>query len=91
MPWGVPFPRIPADITQPAIGSPAYLDTYGMTPKDLYGKHVREVLGEAGYRQLRPHLEQVGGSNVQRDLFHRVFADSVRRMRVDRPLLRQAA
>ena len=40
---------------------------------------------------VRPYLEQVGGSNIQRDLFERIFADSVRRMRMDRPLLRQAA
>ena len=40
---------------------------------------------------VRPYLEQVGGSNIQRDLFDRMFADSVRRMRMDRPLLRQAA
>ena len=40
---------------------------------------------------VRPYLEQVGGSNIQRDLFERVFADSVRRMRTDRLLLRQAA
>ena len=39
----------------------------------------------------RPHLEQIGGSNIQRDLFHALFADSVRWMRMDRPLLRQAA
>jgi PAS domain S-box-containing protein len=36
----------------------AYLDTYGITPKNLYGRHVREILGEAGYGQVRPHLEQ---------------------------------
>lgn len=40
---------------------------------------------------VRPHLEQVGGSNIQRDLFDRIFADSVRRMRMDRPALRKAA
>jgi len=40
---------------------------------------------------VRSHLEQIGGSNIQRDLFDRMFADSVRRMRMDRPLLRQAA
>jgi len=40
---------------------------------------------------VRPCLEQVGGSNIQRDLFLRIFADSVRRMRADcRPLQRAA-
>ncbi len=36
----------------------AYLDTYGITPKDLYGKSMREILGEDGYGQVRPYLEQ---------------------------------
>lgn len=36
----------------------AYLDTYGMTPSDLYGKPVREILGEDRYQQVRPYLEQ---------------------------------
>jgi len=40
---------------------------------------------------VRPYLQQVGGSNVQRDLFHRIFADSVRRMRADCSPLRRAA
>lgn len=39
----------------------------------------------------RPYLEQVGGSNLQRDLFHRLFADSIRRMRVDYRRLPKAA
>ena len=39
----------------------------------------------------RPYLEQVGGSNLQRDLFHRIFADSIRRMRVDYRRLPKAA
>lgn len=36
----------------------AYLDAYGLTPKDLYGRHLHEILGEDGYAMVRPHLEQ---------------------------------
>lgn len=35
----------------------AYLDTFGQTPKALYGQHLRATLGEHGYTQARPHLE----------------------------------
>ena len=36
----------------------AYLRTLGVSPRDLYGKHVREVLGDSTYRQILPYLEQ---------------------------------
>jgi len=36
----------------------AYFQAYGITPKELYGKHVREVVGEDGYRQIQPRLDQ---------------------------------
>lgn len=35
----------------------AYLDLYDSRPKDLYGKHVRELFGEAGYAEIRTNLE----------------------------------
>jgi len=52
LPWGIPFPRIPWDLTQPATGSPAYLEhcqrfselstrinhwSYPVHPTQLYG------------------------------------------------------
>jgi PAS domain S-box-containing protein len=36
----------------------AYLDTYGISPMDLYGKHVSEIVGAASYRELQPRLER---------------------------------
>lgn len=44
----------------------AYLDTYGITPKDLYGRQVREILGEDSYRQIQPHLDMaLAGQRVE--------------------------
>jgi PAS domain S-box-containing protein len=36
----------------------AFLETYGLSPQALYGRHVRETLGDVGYEQARPHLER---------------------------------
>ncbi|MBD3884063.1 PAS domain S-box protein [Phormidium tenue FACHB-886] len=36
-----------------------YETWFGNSPAEVYGKHVREVLGEAAYAELRPHIEQV--------------------------------
>jgi PAS domain S-box-containing protein len=33
-----------------------YQSVFGLNPKDLSGKSIRSVLGQATYRQLRPHL-----------------------------------
>ncbi|HJX29189.1 MAG TPA: ATP-binding protein [Thermoanaerobaculia bacterium] len=35
----------------------SYEDWFGCTAQDLKGKHVREVLGEAAYEDLRPYME----------------------------------
>ena len=29
LPWGIPFPRVPSDLSLPATGSPVYLDHFG--------------------------------------------------------------
>jgi PAS domain S-box-containing protein len=36
----------------------AYEDVFGSSPRRLYGQKVREVLGEALYQTIRPHMEQ---------------------------------
>jgi phosphatidylglycerol:prolipoprotein diacylglycerol transferase len=38
--FGVCFPRVPADVTQPATGSPAYLDYYGANSHELWSPPV---------------------------------------------------
>lgn len=44
----------------------AYLRHFGLSPRDLYGRHVREVLGEAAYRAILPHMTQaLAGRRVE--------------------------
>ena len=44
----------------------AYLRTLGQSPRDLYGKHVREALGDLAYRKILPYLEQaLAGKRVE--------------------------
>ncbi len=35
----------------------AYRDWFGLSDRDIVGKHVSAVLGQAAYRRLKPHLE----------------------------------
>jgi PAS domain S-box-containing protein len=43
----------------------AYERFFGTKPKDIYGKYLPELLGEAAYRDLRPYVDQVlGGTPV---------------------------
>ena len=37
----------------------AYEEWFGSVAKEIYGKHLREVLGETGYEAIRPYVEQV--------------------------------
>lgn len=47
----------------------AYFDTYGITPKHLYGRHVREIFGEESYQEVLPRLEQaMSGQRVEFEL-----------------------
>lgn len=36
----------------------AYERFFGLKPKQIYGKSMRELLGEAAYREARPYIEQ---------------------------------
>jgi PAS domain S-box-containing protein len=36
----------------------AYLDVYGIAPRELYGKQLADVVGAEAYAKLQPHLEQ---------------------------------
>ncbi len=36
-----------------------YEEWFGHSATEIYGKHVREVLGEAAYEVIRPYIEQV--------------------------------
>lgn len=36
----------------------AYERVFGLEPKQIYGKSMRELLGEAGYRAAHPYIEQ---------------------------------
>jgi len=40
------------------LNNSAYLDWYGLTPQELYGKTVREVLGEEAYALRAEHIAQ---------------------------------
>ncbi|VVP82969.1 Sensor histidine kinase RcsC [Pseudomonas fluorescens] len=40
------------------LNNSAYLDWYGLTPQELYGKTVREVLGDAAYALRAEHIAQ---------------------------------
>lgn len=37
----------------------SYEEWFGHPATEIYGKHMREVLGEAAYEVIRPHVEQV--------------------------------
>ncbi|MEP0907966.1 PAS domain S-box protein [Leptolyngbya subtilissima ST-M1] len=36
-----------------------YEDWFSQSATDLYGKHIREVVGDAAYENVRPYIEQV--------------------------------
>jgi PAS domain S-box-containing protein len=36
-----------------------YEEWFGYSATEIYGKHIREVLGEAAYEKIRPYAEQV--------------------------------
>jgi len=51
----------------------AYLDWFGMTPEQLRGKHISELLGAELYTKNRPYLEQALQGHAQ--LFERTIID----------------
>jgi PAS domain S-box-containing protein len=40
------------------LNNAAYLDWYGLTPQELYGRTIREVLGEEGYFLRAPYIAE---------------------------------
>ncbi|MBV4473406.1 PAS domain-containing protein [Pseudomonas sp. B2M1-30] len=40
------------------LNNAAYLDWYGLTPQELYGRTIREVLGDEGYFQRAPFIDE---------------------------------
>ncbi len=41
-----------------------YLEWFGLTPDELYGQHVRDVLGETTYAKVRPYVERALAGEV---------------------------
>lgn len=37
----------------------SYEDWFGQSATELYGQHIRDVVGKASYEQIRPYVEQV--------------------------------
>ena len=40
------------------LNNSAYLDWFGLTPQELYGKSIREVMGDADYQERHAHIAQ---------------------------------
>lgn len=55
------------------IANQAYVDYFGMTPDEIRGRHIREVLGEAVYALNLPHIQCVLAGEAQ--LFERTLID----------------
>ncbi|WP_163721874.1 GGDEF domain-containing protein [Mycolicibacterium psychrotolerans] len=55
------------------IANAAYVEYFGMTPGQIRGQHIREVLGEAVYALNLPHIDGVLAGREQ--LFERTLVD----------------
>ncbi|VEG57646.1 PAS domain S-box/diguanylate cyclase (GGDEF) domain-containing protein [Mycolicibacterium aurum] len=55
------------------IANAAYVDYFGMTPGQIRGRHIREVLGEQIYALNLPYIERV--LRGQEQLFERTLVD----------------
>ncbi|WP_085707437.1 PAS domain-containing sensor histidine kinase [Pseudomonas sp. B35(2017)] len=40
------------------LNNAAYLDWYGLTPQELYGRTIRDVLGDEGYFPRKPYIAE---------------------------------
>lgn len=61
----------------------AYQHNLGYSPRELYGRPIREVLGEPLYRQLEPHIRQaLDGQRVEFEMQVAVPGGEVRDMAV---------
>lgn len=61
------------------IANSAYVDYFGLTPDEIRGRHISEVLGEAVYALNRPYIEGVLAGEEQ--LFERTLIDQRGRTR----------
>ena len=48
------------------FGNHAYLDWFGIHPKDIVGKHIRDVIGDDPYQSNAPFIEGVLAGTAQR-------------------------
>lgn len=62
------------------IANDAYTEYFGMTPDEIHGRHIREVLGETLYALNRPHIEGVLAGEEQ--LFEGTLTDQHGRTRI---------
>ncbi|PTA68469.1 sensor domain-containing protein [Deinococcus arcticus] len=48
------------------FGNPTYLDWFGLTPAQVRGQHIRDVIGEALYAQNQPMIRRVLAGETMR-------------------------
>jgi PAS domain S-box-containing protein len=56
------------------LANEAYAACFGMTPAEMYGRDLREVLGANLYRLNRPHLDGVLAG--EKRVFERTLVDA---------------
>ena len=56
------------------LANSAYKEWFGIEPKDMVGRHIREVLGEPVYRMNLPHIEAALAGREQH--FERTLIDT---------------
>lgn len=61
------------------VANQSYVEYFGMTPEEIRGRHIREVLGEAVYALNLPYIEGVLAGEEQ--LFERTLVDQHGRTR----------
>lgn len=61
------------------FGNHSYLEWFGMTPAQMRGKHIRDVIGEEKYALNKPFLERALAGEVQ--MFEREIIDQQQRRR----------
>jgi len=61
------------------LANQAYVEWFGMSPEEIHGRHIREVLGESIYSLNLPYIE--GVLSGQRQHFQRTIVDASGRTR----------
>ncbi len=56
------------------MANSAYIEWFGLTPEQMHGMHMRDVLGPELYEKNRPHIERVLAGEQQ--LFDRTIVDA---------------